>query len=55
VDVVRWGPHCNRTSSVLRIWCETKEIEPLPAAQIGLLLADMFDGAGISIAEQDGK
>jgi len=38
-----------------RDWCVTKGIEPLPAAQIGLLLAELFDGAGLSIAECDGR
>jgi hypothetical protein len=38
-----------------RDWCATKGIEPLPAAQIGLLLAELFDGAGLSIQERDGK
>jgi hypothetical protein len=38
-----------------RDWCATKGIEPLPAAQIGLLLAELFDGAGLSIAERDGR
>jgi hypothetical protein len=38
-----------------RDWCATKGIEPLPAAQIGLLLAELFDGAGLSIAERNGK
>jgi hypothetical protein len=37
-----------------RQWCDTKQIEPLPATQIGLLLAEMFDGAGLSITERDG-
>jgi hypothetical protein len=36
-------------------WCLAKGIEPLPSAQIGLLLAEMFDGVGLSIAEQGGK
>jgi hypothetical protein len=36
-------------------WCATKGIEPLPAAQIGLLLAELFDGAGLSIAERNGR
>lgn len=38
-----------------RDWCATKGIEPLPAAQIGLLLAELFDGVGLSIAERDGR
>jgi hypothetical protein len=36
-------------------WCETKGIDPFPAAQIGLLLAELFDGAGLSILERDGR
>jgi hypothetical protein len=40
---------------MLSAWCATKGIEPLPAAQIGLLLAELFDGAGLSIAERDGR
>jgi hypothetical protein len=38
-----------------RDWCATKGIEPLPAAQIGLLLAELFDGVGLSVAERDGR
>jgi hypothetical protein len=38
-----------------RDWCATTGLESLPAAQIGLLLAELFDGAGLSIAEREGK
>jgi hypothetical protein len=37
-----------------RDWCETKGIEPLAAGQIGLLLAELFDGIGLSVSERDG-
>ena len=36
-------------------WCGKRGIEPLAATQIGLLLADIFDGVGISITEREGK
>jgi hypothetical protein len=36
-------------------WCAIKGLDPLPAAQIGLLLAELFDGAGLSITERDGR
>ena len=38
-----------------REWCRTKGIDPLPPPQIELLLAELFDGVGLSIAERDGK
>ena len=49
------GSELSEIHQAYRDWCGTKGIEPLPAAQIGLLLADLFDGAGLSIAERSGK
>jgi len=36
-------------------WCNSRGIEPLPAAKLGNALAKLFEGAGIAIAEQDGR
>jgi hypothetical protein len=51
----RGGSELSAIHQAYREWCEAKGIEPLPAAQIGLLLAEMFDGAGLSIAERAGE
>jgi hypothetical protein len=36
-------------------WCEEKGLQPLSPAQIGLALAELFESAGISIAEHEGR
>ena len=38
-----------------RGWCDSKGIEPLSAARIGAVLANLFDGTGITIADRDGR
>ncbi len=38
-----------------RGWCDRKGIEPLSAARIGAVLASLFDGTGIVIAERNGR
>jgi hypothetical protein len=37
------------------IGVKQKGIEPLAAGQIGLLLAELFDGIGLSVSERDGR
>jgi hypothetical protein len=36
-------------------WCARKGIQPLSANQIGAALAQLFEGAGISVAERQGR
>lgn len=36
-------------------WCNAKGVEPLPASKIGGALSKLFEGAGIQIAERDGR
>jgi hypothetical protein len=49
------GSELSAIHHAYRDWCETKGVEALSAAQIGRLLAAMFDGAGLSITERDGR
>src|SRR5262245_47778787 len=49
------GSELSTIHQAYRDWCGAKDIDPLPAGQIGLLLAEMFDGAGLSIEERDGR
>jgi hypothetical protein len=49
------GAELSKIHQAYRDWCRTKGIDPLLPPQIGLLLAELFDGVGLSIAERDGK
>lgn len=49
------GAELSAVHQAYREWCETKGVDPLPPAEIGLLLAELFETAGLSITEQNGR
>jgi hypothetical protein len=38
-----------------KAWCAEKNIEPLPAIQIGDALAELFEKAGIAVTQERGR
>jgi hypothetical protein len=49
------GAYLSEIRREYRRWCDERGQPPLPAAQIGSALAELFESAGIVLADRDGR